>query len=101
MAGPFVTHVATHQGHMSRLITRVELRGFEPLTSSMPWKRATNCAIAPWLRPRTCRSNSAILTDDGRGCEIGALPHVGVRHDSGITRNRLHRRQATPGRPIV
>src|SRR5690606_38440476 len=22
----------------------VELRGFEPLTSSMPWKRATNCA---------------------------------------------------------
>ena len=27
--------------------TKVELRGFEPLTSSMPWKRATNCAIAP------------------------------------------------------
>ena len=26
---------------------RVELRGFEPLTSSMPWKRATNCAKAP------------------------------------------------------
>ena len=26
---------------------KVELRGFEPLTSSMPWKRATNCAIAP------------------------------------------------------
>ena len=25
----------------------VELRGFEPLASSMPWKRATNCAIAP------------------------------------------------------
>ena len=25
----------------------VELRGFEPLTSSMPWKRATNCAKAP------------------------------------------------------
>ena len=29
--------------------TTVELRGFEPLTSSMPWKRATNCAIAPCL----------------------------------------------------
>ncbi len=40
----FVTHQATH---MSRIITRVELRGFEPLASSMPWKRATNCAIAP------------------------------------------------------
>jgi site-specific DNA recombinase len=25
----------------------VELRGFEPLTFSMPWKRATNCAKAP------------------------------------------------------
>ncbi len=25
----------------------MELRGFEPLTSSMPWKRATNCAKAP------------------------------------------------------
>ena len=25
----------------------VELGGFEPPTSSMPWKRATNCAIAP------------------------------------------------------
>ena len=28
-------------------LCRVELRGFEPLTSSMPWKRATNCAKAP------------------------------------------------------
>jgi hypothetical protein len=26
---------------------QVELRGLEPLTSSMPWKRATNCAKAP------------------------------------------------------
>ena len=25
----------------------MEHRGFEPLTSSMPWKRATNCANAP------------------------------------------------------
>lgn len=29
------------------LLLLVELRGFEPLTSSMPWKRATNCAKAP------------------------------------------------------
>ncbi len=27
---------------MSRDITKVELRGIEPLTSSMPWKRSTN-----------------------------------------------------------
>ena len=26
----------------------VELGGFEPPTSSMPWKRATDCAIAPF-----------------------------------------------------
>ena len=25
----------------------MEHRGFEPLASSMPWKRATNCANAP------------------------------------------------------
>ncbi len=29
------------------LMRWVELEGFEPSTSSMPWKRATNCAIAP------------------------------------------------------
>ena len=33
----------------SRKTLWVELRGFEPLTSSMPWKRATNCANAPSL----------------------------------------------------
>ena len=27
--------------------TMVELRGFEPLTPSMPWKCATSCATAP------------------------------------------------------
>ena len=27
--------------------TRVELRGFEPLTPSMPWRCATSCATAP------------------------------------------------------
>ncbi len=35
-----------------RLVRWVELRGFEPLTSSMPWKRATNCAKAPCGTPR-------------------------------------------------
>ena len=28
----------------------VEHNGFEPLTSSMPWKRATNCANAPYVQ---------------------------------------------------
>jgi hypothetical protein len=38
----------------------VELRGLEPLTSSMPWKRATNCAKAPLRGPV---SPYASLTD--------------------------------------
>jgi hypothetical protein len=28
----------------------VDLKGFEPLTSSMPWKRAPNCATGPRMR---------------------------------------------------
>ena len=40
------THI--HLGDVSCKSLVVELRGFEPLTSSMPWKRATNCAIAPY-----------------------------------------------------
>ncbi|GAA1109122.1 hypothetical protein GCM10009605_49690 [Nocardiopsis composta] len=37
-------------GQGSNVQLYVELWGFEPQTSSMPWRRATNCAIAP------CRS---------------------------------------------
>ena len=45
------TNVSVGKG--SSLVRAVEHRGFEPLTSSMPWKRATNCAIAPFgRRPR-------------------------------------------------
>lgn len=45
-ASPGLTNgVAEAQGsHTSAL---VELRGFEPLTPSMPWRCATNCATAP------------------------------------------------------
>ena len=40
-------------GQGSNVQLYVELRGFEPLTSSMPWKRAANCAIAPYqVSPR-------------------------------------------------
>lgn len=34
-------------GKGSSLVPSVEVRGFEPLTFSMPWRRATNCAIPP------------------------------------------------------
>ena len=46
------TNLPHHQaGQISICSSYVELRGFEPLTSSMPWKRATNCAIAPRAVP--------------------------------------------------
>ncbi len=31
-------------------IFKVELRGLEPLTPSMPWRCATSCATAPRMR---------------------------------------------------
>lgn len=34
-------------GQGSNVQLYVEVRGFEPLTFSMPWRRATNCAIPP------------------------------------------------------
>ena len=42
-------HSASSDVACSRKTLYVEHRGFEPLTSSMPWKRATNCANAPSL----------------------------------------------------
>ena len=42
------TKLPRHQaGQVSILSSYVEVRGFEPLTFSMPWRRATNCAIPP------------------------------------------------------
>jgi site-specific DNA recombinase len=35
------------RGQGSNMNTLVELRGLEPLTPSMPWRCATNCATAP------------------------------------------------------
>lgn len=37
----------------------VEVRGFEPLTFSMPWRRATNCAIPPDRLPLLGDSNNS------------------------------------------
>ncbi|GAA2089011.1 hypothetical protein GCM10009823_04460 [Brevibacterium salitolerans] len=40
-----------HVGQGSNVQLYVEVRGFEPLTFSMPWRRATNCAIPPYSFP--------------------------------------------------
>ena len=61
------------------LFLAVELRGFEPLTSSMPWKRATNCAKAPRCFP--CDSES--LADGGRRRKIGYPAGSGEVDDTG------------------
>ena len=45
----------------------VELTGFEPVASSMPWKRATNCAIAPTRSLGTSSDTNPIPS----GYEIG------------------------------
>ena len=50
MSGHRVNDVPTHYN--------VEVRGFEPLTFSMPWRRATNCAIPPQSRSH---NNSLIV----------------------------------------
>jgi len=42
-----VSSDGVHHVDVSNFELLVELRGFEPLTSSMPWRRATNCAKAP------------------------------------------------------
>ena len=68
------------QRDVRRDVHGVELRGFEPLTSSMPWKRATNCAIAPCgCGPRAEAPPSSTPL---RGCEQGGPPDL-IGHRSG------------------
>ena len=52
------------QGSIGLLL--VELTGFEPVASSMPWKRATNCAIAPQPPKRPVKPYLTTAS----GCEL-------------------------------
>src|SRR5690606_12385463 len=62
-----------------RVREKVELWGFEPQTSSMPWKRATNCAIAPDHGSRTSlREHIAILAIRLIAGGLGRLASLGV-----------------------
>ncbi len=49
----------------------VDRTGFEPVTSSMPWKRATNCANGPSAYYHSIKQNSCQME---RG---GYLPTLG------------------------
>jgi hypothetical protein len=44
----------------------VDLIGIEPMTSSMPWKRAPSCATGP-----LSRKDTLILADAGRQVKLG------------------------------
>ena len=54
------TNVSVGKG--SSLVRAVELRGFEPLTPSMPWRCATNCATAPCRCRNPAASNLPNIT---------------------------------------
>ena len=74
-------------------VPSVELRGFEPLTSSMPWKRATNCANAPKClnsiyKPGGDSKLTAHLTFIGRARGVGGGKVVCGRGHCGNTKDR-------------
>jgi len=69
-----------HLGHLSRLITSVEVRGFEPLTFCMPCRRATNCAIPPeWSRRHGHRPRQLIHHSRGTGTSQIPIPPPLIR----------------------
>ena len=80
----------------------VELWGFEPQTSSMPWRRATNCAIAPCVpggfpaRPgSTVPDIGGALASCSRVRWRSLSAKTGTVHSS--TRPRSDPRHMTPG----
>ena len=54
----------------------VELGGFEPPTSSMPWKRATDCAIAPFSGVALSATGISVWSPRPPGKSVSrAVPH--------------------------
>ena len=80
----------------------VELRGFEPLTSSMPWKRATNCAKAPYrCAPESCDPAARTREDYQavRGVTKSSLGRRAVRRRRTRRRASSRRRGDAAARP--
>ena len=88
--------LAAHASKLAVLLVFVvELRGFEPLASSMPWKRATNCAIAP-SDVGVPVGTRKILAHRPRGCTSPRTPpslrrRRGSPHAEALRRNVEHR----------
>ena len=64
----------------------VELRGFEPLTLSMPWRCATSCAIAPMSALQTLYK----IQHRAESCNSRRVGHV-VEESPGRMPHRLFR----------
>src|SRR4051812_21640251 len=66
---------------------RVELRGLEPLTPTLPVWCATSCATAPWCRPVWCvravENNTGPRTAPGEGVPTGRRVAMGQPADGG------------------
>src|SRR6266566_508953 len=65
----------------NRPLTCVELRGFEPLTPSMPWRCATSCATAPRLAASGgCRNGASIQVPGHASHRPGRWRHDRAGH---------------------
>ena len=70
----------------SEAFNSVELRGFEPLTLSMPWRCATSCAIAPMSALQTLYK----IQHRAESCNSRRVGHV-VEESPGRMPHRLFR----------
>ncbi len=75
---------AAFAGGGSSETAMVELRGFEPLTPSMPWRCATSCATAPWAM----RNRAAGTPDYSRPSPATAPPTASSRAASRASTSR-------------
>lgn len=67
-AGNVQTPARSYTDEGLNLVPRVDLRGFEPLTSSLRTKRATNCATGPRTSARLARSLRRFCHPAARRC---------------------------------
>ena len=69
-------HVSGAHPDIPSRSNHVELGGFEPPTSSMPWKRATDCAIAPFSGVALSATGISVWSPRPPGKSVSrAVPH--------------------------
>jgi site-specific DNA recombinase len=73
LQNPVVPPSLALAGHVSSKTNRVELRGFEPLTPTLPVWCATSCATAPERGRLTPHGVSSTVPDGRRHAKSGGL----------------------------